>query len=148
MVKDLKEILKYASKRKIFLYFGVIFAIIHTIFSLIPFIYIWKIIKEAVELNGNYNIPNDMVHNSYIALVFSIAAIITYFLVLMCNHLVAFRVASQIRLTCIKHTLDIQIGNIINEGSGKLRKKIPRFDGRDERCSSRICSWYASCKNI
>lgn len=47
--KNLQELMKYSGKYKIFTYLSLILSGISSVLALIPFVYIWKIIKEVIE---------------------------------------------------------------------------------------------------
>ena len=133
MFKTLKELMKYAGKHKLVTYIGVVLGMISTILSLIPFVYIWFIIKEAIEVMSNFENATNMVHNAWMAVAFELASMLIYFVGLMCTHKTAFKVAAEIKITCMKHILKMPIGKVNDIGSRKVKKNsngISKFNRR------------------
>lgn len=54
----------------------------------------------------------------------SVASILIYFIGLMCTHLAAFRVASNMRKVAIKHVMKLPMGFFNEQQTGSLRKVI------------------------
>ena len=122
--RNLQELMKYSEKYKIFTYLSLILSGISSILALIPFVYIWKIIKELIEVMPNYHNAINMVHNGWMAVFFAIGSMFIYFMGLICSHMSAFRVATNIRKKAMEHITKIPIGKIDEIGSGKLRKIV------------------------
>ena len=66
------------------------------------------------------------------AVAFAFAAVLTYIAGLMCSHLAAFRIATNLRLAMTKHIATLPIGEIEQFGSGKLRRTISETTGATE----------------
>lgn len=66
------------------------------------------------------------------AVVFAFAAVLTYIAGLMCSHLAAFRIATNLRLAMTKHIATLPLGEIGQFGSGKLRRTISETTGATE----------------
>lgn len=132
MLKALKELMQYAGKHKVVTYIGLILGGISAILALIPFVYIWFIIKEAIEIMPNFENATNMVHNGWMAVIFELASMIIYFAGLMCTHKTAFKVAAEIKIKCMKHILEMPIGKVNDIGSGKLRKIVTESAGATE----------------
>ena len=122
--KNLQELMKYSGKYKIYTYLSLILSGLSSIIALVPYIYIWKIIKEVIEVIPNFQNATHIIHNGWMAVIFSIVSMIMYFVALICSHMSAFRVASNIRKKAMKHITKIPIGKIDEMGSGKLRKIV------------------------
>lgn len=132
MKKNLQELMKYSGKYKIFTYLSLILSGISSVLALIPFVYIWKIIKEVIEVMPNFQNATSIVHNGWMAVIFAIISTIIYFVGLICSHMSAFRVASNMRKKAIEHITKIPIGKIEEIGSGKLRKIVNESAGGTE----------------
>lgn len=130
--KNLQELMKYSGKYKVFTYLSLILSGISSIFALIPFIYIWKIIKEVIEVMPNFENATNIVHNGWLAVIFAIVSMIIYFMGLICSHMSAFRVASNMRKKAMEHITKMTIGKIEEIGSGKLRKIVNESAGGTE----------------
>ena len=124
MFKSLKELMNYAEKYRILTYLSLLLSAISSALALIPFIYIWLIIKEAIDVMPNFENATNMIHNGWMAVVFALVSLLIYFLGLICSHKSAFRVASNIKIKCMEHILKIPIGKVNDIGSGKLRKIV------------------------
>ena len=121
---NLKELMKYSGKYKIFTYLSLILSGISSIIALIPFVYIWKIIKEVIEVMPNFQNATSIIHNGWMAVIFAIVSMAIYFIGLICSHMSAFRVATNIRKKAMEHIAKMPIGKIDEIGSGKLRKIV------------------------
>ena len=124
MFRTFKELMYYAGKYKIFTYISLTLAGISAVLALIPFVYIWHIIKEAIEVMPNFANATSMVHNGWMAVLFAIISLLLYFVGLLFSHKAAFRVATNVRKKCMNHIMKIPIGKINDFGSGRLRKIV------------------------
>nr|WP_290920690.1 ABC transporter ATP-binding protein [Fibrobacter sp.] len=107
--------------RKILFPFALLFSALSAIAGMIPFIYVWFIVRELFTATGN--ISYDMVkHYAIIAVIFSAASVLLYFAALVCSHLVAFRVEGNIRRFTIKKLLMLPLGFFDRNPSGRIRK--------------------------
>ena len=124
--------MEYAGKHKYFTYASWLLAAISAFIALLPFIYIWKIIKEVLEVAPDFSSATGLVHNGIMAMVFAIAAFLVYIGALMCSHLAAFRVATNMRIAVTEHIAKLPLGFADSFGSGKLRKIINDSTGATE----------------
>ena len=130
--KNLQELMKYSGKYKIFTYLSLILSGLSSILALIPFVYIWKIIKEVIEVMPNFQNATSIVHNGWMAVAFAIISMAIYFIGLICSHISAFRVATNMRKKAMEHITKMPIGKIEEIGSGKLRKIVNESAGGTE----------------
>ena len=128
----LSRLMGYAGKHKYFTYASWVFAALSAFVALLPFIYIWKIIKEVLEVAPDFSSATGLVHNGIMAMVFAIAAFLVYIGALMCSHLAAFRVATNMRIAVTEHIAKLPLGYVDSFGSGKLRKIINDSTGATE----------------
>ena len=124
--------MEYAGKHKYFTYASWALAAISAFVALLPFIYIWKIIKEVLEVAPDFSSATGLVHNGIMAMVFAIAAFLVYISALICSHLAAFRVATNMRIAVTEHIAKLPLGFADSFGSGKLRKIINDSTGATE----------------
>ena len=116
-----KRLTPYMQSRKILFPFALLFSALSAIAGMIPFIYVWFIVRELFTATGN--ISYDMVkHYAIIAVIFSAASVLLYFAALVCSHLVAFRVEGNIRRITIKKLLMLPLGFFDRNPSGRIRK--------------------------
>ena len=128
----LSRLMGYAGKHRYFTYASWLLAAISALITLLPFIYIWKIIKEVLEVAPDFSSATGLVHNGIMAMVFAIAAFLVYIGALMCSHLAAFRVATNMRIAVTEHIAKLPLGFADSFGSGKLRKIINDSTGATE----------------
>ena len=128
----LSRLMGYAGKHKYFTYASWFLSAISALIALLPFIYIWKIIKEVLDVAPNLSAATGLVHNGIMAMVFAIASFLIYICALMCSHLAAFRVATNMRVAVTEHIAKLPLGFADSFGSGKLRKIINDSTGATE----------------
>ncbi len=128
----LSRLMGYAGKHRYFTYASWVFAALSAFVALLPFIYIWKIIKEVLDVAPNLSAATGLVHNGIMAMVFAIASFLIYIGALMCSHLAAFRVATNMRVAVTEHIAKLPLGFADSFGSGKLRKIINDSTGATE----------------
>lgn len=117
--KLLGQLLVYAGKRKILTYLSMIIAGIGQLLALVPFIYIWAIIRDVI--GGDYS---RIAHYGWMAVAMAIASALVYFGGLMCSHIAAFRIAANMRKALMNHIMKLPIGFLDSIGSGKIRKWV------------------------
>ena len=99
-------------------------SVISTFLALVPFIYIWKIIKEVLDVAPNHENVTTLTHNGIMAVVFAVGAMLVYIGALMCSHIAAFRVQANIRKDAMHHIATLPLGFMDGIGSGKMRKTV------------------------
>ena len=121
---NLSKLLSYAGKRKILLYLSWILSAVSAAMALMPFIHLWLIVKQLIEVNPDFSKATDIAANGMAAVIWAIGSMLVYICALMCSHLGAFRIAANLRINVITHITKMPIGVIEKAGSGKLRKTI------------------------
>lgn len=124
--------MEYAGKHKYFTYASWVLAALSAFVALLPFIYIWKIVKEVLDVAPNFSQATGLVKNGVMAMVFAVAAFLIYICALLCSHLAAFRVATNMRILTTEHIAKLPLGYVDSFGSGKLRKIINDSTGATE----------------
>lgn len=122
----------YAGKHRYFTYASWLLAVISALIALLPFVYIWKIIKEVLDVAPNFSSATGLVHNGIMAMIFAIVSFLVYISALMCSHLAAFRVATNMRVAVTEHIAKLPLRFADSFGSGKLRKIINDSTGATE----------------
>ena len=122
----------YAGKHKYFTYASWALAALSAFVALLPFIYIWKIVKEVLDVAPNFSEAVGLVKNGVMAMFFAVAAFLIYICALLCSHLAAFRVATNMRILATEHIAKLPLGYVDSFGSGKLRKIINDSTGATE----------------
>ena len=122
--KVFNRLLSYAGKYKILTYLSLILSAISGVLAMLPFIYIYFIIRDVIKAAPNFAAASNIVYYGIMAVVFAVIAIIIYISALMCSHIAAFRIAGNMRISTMNHLTKIPVGEIEEEGSGKLRKIV------------------------
>ncbi len=129
---NLSRLLSYAKPYRILAYLSWLLAALSAFFALVPFWYIWRILKEVIEVSPDYENAIHITYYGWMAVLFAAIALLTYITGLMCSHLAAFRIATNIRIAMIKHIASLPLGTIEQFGSGKLRRTISESAGASE----------------
>lgn len=129
---NLGRLLSYAGSRKILSYLSWFFAAVSALIALVPFWYIWRILKEVIEVAPNFGEAVNITHYGWMAVLFAVAAVLVYITGLMCSHMAAFRIATNMRIEMTEHISKLPLGVIEQFGSGKLRRTISETTGATE----------------
>ena len=121
---NLKRLLRYAGGYKYLTIASWIFSALSALAALFPFVFIWKVIKEVLDVAPNYGEARNLPHNGWMAVLSAVAAILIYIAALMCSHLAAFRVQANIRKEAMHHIVTLPMGFMDSMGSGKVRKIV------------------------
>ena len=129
---NLSRLLDYAGKYRILTYLSWVLSAAGALLALVPFWYIWRILREVIEVAPQYKNAVHVTYYGWMAVVFAVAAVLTYITGLMCSHLAAFRIATNLRITMTKHIATLPPGAVEQFGSGKLRHNISETAGATE----------------
>lgn len=121
---NLSRLTGYAGKYKYFTYASWILSAVSALVALLPFIYIWKIVKEVLDVAPNFSEATSIVNNGILAVVFAVSAFLIYICALMCSHVSAFRIATNMRIDLTEHIAKLPLGYVDGFGSGRLRKIV------------------------
>lgn len=121
---NLKRLMDYAGGHRWLTYASWILSAASALIALVPFWYIWKIIQEVLETAPDFSHARNLTHNGWMAVLFAILAMLIYVGALMCSHIAAFRIASNIRSQAMHHIVQLPLGFVESFGSGKLRKIV------------------------
>ena len=129
---NLSRLLDYAGTYRILAYLSWVLAAAGALLALVPFGYIWRILREVIEVAPQYENAVHVTQYGWMAVAFAVVAVLTYIAGLMCSHLAAFRIATNLRLAMVKHIATLPLGAIEQFGSGKLRRTISETAGSAE----------------
>lgn len=121
---DLSRLLGYAGKRKYFSYASWVLAAFSALVSLAPFYFIFNIIKKVIEISPDFGNSKNLIFNGWMAVLFAVIGYLLYIAALMCSHMAAFRVATNMRKDVLSHLVKLPLGYVEEVGSGRLRKII------------------------
>jgi ATP-binding cassette subfamily B protein len=111
------------SGRKAMLPAALVLSAISSLMGILPFIFIWLIIKELLISPAE---SSQALINTYAwwALGTAVGGVVFYFLSLMLSHLAAFRVETNMRRQAMKKIVQLPLGFFDNNTSGRMRKII------------------------
>lgn len=121
---NLSRLMQYAGGHKYLTYASWVLSALSALCALVPFIYIWRIIKEVLDVAPNFESASNLTHYGIMAVVFAILSVFIYICGLLCSHLSAFRIAANMRRDCMQHIVKLPLGTAESIGSGKLRKIV------------------------
>ena len=129
---DLSRLMDYAGNYRYFTYASWILAAASALLALVPFLYIWRILRDVLDVAPNYGEAVNIPHYGWMAVLFAIVSYLVYICALLCSHMSAFRVATNLRLETAEHLAKLPLGFTETFGSGKLRKIIQESTGAAE----------------
>lgn len=121
---NLSRLLGYAGSHRYFTYASWVLSALSALVALVPFWYIWKMMRQVLEVAPHFGQAQDLPHNGWMAVLFAVLSVIIYIAGLMCSHIAAFRVATNIRISAMHHIVKLPLGFVEEFGSGKLRKIV------------------------
>ena len=129
---DFSRLMGYAGGHRVFTYASLVLSAVSALMALIPFLYIWMILRDVLNAAPDYAQAVNIPHYGWMAVLFAVLSYLIYIAALMCSHLSAFRVATNLRLEVSEHLATLPLGFTETFGSGKLRKIIHESTGAAE----------------
>ena len=129
---DLSRLMSYAGNYRAFTYASWVLSAVSALVALVPFVYIWKILRDVLNAAPDYAQAVNIPHYGWMAVLFAVLSYLIYIAALLCSHLSAFRVATNLRLAVSEHLAVLPLGFAETFGSGKLRKIIHESTGAAE----------------
>ena len=129
---NFSRLMGYAGGHRIFTYASLVLSAVSALIALIPFLYIWMILRDVLAVAPDYAQAVNIPHYGWMAVLFAVLSYLIYIAALMCSHLSAFRVATNLRLEVSEHLATLPLGFTETFGSGKLRKIIHESTGAAE----------------
>ena len=129
---DFSRLMSYAGRYRVLTYTSWLLAAVSALMALVPFIYIWMILRDVLTVAPNYAQAASLPHYGWMAVLFAVLSYLIYVCALLCSHLAAFRVATNLRLELTTHLAKLPLGFVETFGSGKLRKIIQESTGAAE----------------
>ncbi len=129
---DLSVLMGYAGKHRVLTYLSWLLAGISAVIALVPFWYLWRIIREVLDVSPDFSQAVHISEWGWAAMGFSALAFLVYIAALLCSHLAAFRVATNLRIAMTRHIAGLPLGFAESFGTGKLRKIINECSGATE----------------
>ena len=120
----LKKLQQYAGKQKILFPLSMVLSVVSALAGIGPFVLIWLIVRELFETGGAVSPSGSIITYAWWAAGIAIAGVILYFVALLCSHLAAFRVESNLRREAMRKIVDMPLGFFDTNPSGRIRKII------------------------
>ena len=129
---DFSRLMDYAGGHRFFTYASWVLAAVSALLALVPFLYIWMILRDILAAAPDYAQAVKIPSYGWMAVLYAIISYLVYVCALLCSHLAAFRVATNLRLATAEHLARLPLGFTESYGSGKLRKVIQESTGAAE----------------
>ena len=126
------RLMEYAGRFRTLTYLSLILSALSSVLALLPFVCIWRIIREVLETRADFSQATGIVRNGWMAVLFAVLAWIVYVSALVCSHGSAFRTASNMKKTLMRHIARLPIGFADEMGSGKVRRTVTEVTGSTE----------------
>ena len=121
---NLSRLLEYAGKHRFLTCLSWVLSAISALIALVPFWYIWRILDEVLRTAPDFGRAVHITRYGWMAVLFAVVSMLVYIGALMCSHLSAFRVATNIRIAAMHHIARLPLGFAERFGSGRLRKTV------------------------
>ncbi len=121
---SLARLFAYAGNYKYLTILSWILSVISAWIALVPFYYIWKIIREVLNAALEYSQVEHLSSYGWSAVLSALLSMVIYIGALMCSHIAAFRVQANMRSEMMHHIVTLPLGFMDSEGSGKIRKTV------------------------
>ena len=129
---DFSRLMGYAGGHRFFTYASWVLAAVSALLALVPLLYIWRILRDVLAVAPEYSRAVNIPHYGWMAVLFAVLSYAVYVCALLCSHLSAFRVATNLRLAVTEHLSRLPLGFTESFGSGRLRKIIEESTGAAE----------------
>lgn len=129
---NLSVLMNYAGRHRVLTYLSWVLSGISALLALAPFIFVWLIIRDVIEADGNFSSVSNLTFYGWMAVGSALLSMLIYFGGLMCSHIAAFRVASNMRKRTMRHIATLPVGFMSELGSGRVRRIVNESSGATE----------------
>ena len=131
---NLSRLMGYAGGHKILTYLSWILSVMSALLALVPFWYIWRIVHDILEMSPDFSQAGNIASYGWSAVLFAVLSIVVYIAGLMCSHMSAFRVATNIRKELMRHITALPLGAV------RQRQAAPHDFGNNRRNGNLSCT--------
>lgn len=110
-------------RRKALLPVAIVLSALSGLAGLAPFVFIWLIVRELLS-GGDIGAQTQVTSYAWWAAGTAVGGVVLYFGALMCSHLAAFRVESNIRKSAMRRIVGMPLGFFDSNTTGRIRKII------------------------
>ena len=121
---NLSRLLTIAGSYRYLTYASWILSAISALIALVPYYFIWQVMREVLEVAPDFSRAQNLTHNGWMAVMFAVIPVLVYIAGLICSHLAAFGIVTNLRLQSMNHIVKLPLGFAEHFGSGKLRKIV------------------------
>ena len=118
----LGRLLEYAGGHKWLSVLGCGLSGVSAAVGIFPFVFVWYAARGILTPGGG--VSAGLARYGWYALAAALLSAAIYFAGLMCTHLAAFRVATNMRKAAVAHLVDLPLGYFNANLTGRLRKQI------------------------
>ena len=111
---------RFAGKYRFLILLGRLLSAVSALLMMVPYYDIWRIIAIAVDGSDMSTIPGI----AWQAVGIMLAAMLIYVGALLCTHVSAFRVQTNMRTELMRHIAALPLGVFDDEGTGKIRRLL------------------------
>ena len=122
-MKTLSKLQVYMGRRKALLPVAIVLSALGGLAGLAPFVFIWLIVRELLS-GGDIGAQTQVISYAWWAAGTAVGGVVLYFGALMCSHLAAFRVESNIRKSAMRRIVGMPLGFFDSNTTGRIRKII------------------------
>ena len=133
---NLSVLMDYAGRRRVLTYLSWVLSAVSALTALVPFIFVWLIVREVIEANGNFAaVQGSLSVYGWWAVGSALISMLVYFAALMCSHVAAFRVAGNMRKRAMRHIGALPVGFMNSLGSGRVRRIVNESGNGNISCA-------------
>lgn len=121
---SMSKLFEYAGGHKYLTIASWILAAVSAFGALVPFYYIWRIVKEVLRVAPDFGQAENLARYGWQAVGFALGSMAVYIAALMCSHIAAFRVQYNMRTKLMNHIITLPMGQLDKEGTGKIRRVV------------------------
>lgn len=121
---NLSRLLGYAGRHRYLTYASWVLSAASALLALVPYWYIWRLMGEVLAVAPHFSQARGLVRSGCLAVLFAVIAVLVYIAGLMCSHMGAFRIATNLRIEAMRHIVKLPLGAAEQFGSGRLRKIV------------------------
>ena len=131
---EISRMFQFAGNRHWLTIAGMVLAGVSTVFSMLPFVCIWFVVRDLLNAlaAGDITLAVNSGRYAWQAVGFAVVSIFLYFLALCCAHLAAFRTATNMKKAALHHIVTLPLGYFSQNATGRLRKVIDDNAGLTE----------------
>ena len=120
----ISRILDFAGTRRPLTIIGCVLVAISMVFTMMPYVFIWLVVRDLIAVAPKWEEATSIAGYGWMAFWFAVAGIVIYFGGLMCTHLAAFRIETNMRKACAKRLMAAPLGYYDTHASGILRRRM------------------------